>query len=89
MNEDIDQVVQRTRQYWFSDGIVELSVGSLFFVLGIYFYLQSTLSPGSLLLITLQVEFVIVLIYVLFVDLLFSIVVFVVVFFDLVSLVFF
>jgi len=62
MNEDIDQVVQRARQYWFSDGIVELSVGSLFFVLGIYFYLQSTLSPGSLLLISLQVGFVIVLI---------------------------
>lgn len=62
MNENIDQVAQRTRQYWFSDCIVELSVGSLFLVLGIYFYLQSTLSPGSLFLISLQVGFVFLLI---------------------------
>lgn len=62
MNNNIDQVVQRTRQYWFSDGIVELSVGSLFLILGIYFYLQSTLSSGSLLLISLQVGFVFLLI---------------------------
>jgi len=62
MNEDIDQVVQRTRQYWFSDGIVELSVGSLFLFLGIYFYLQSILSPGSLLLISLQIGFAFLLI---------------------------
>ena len=62
MNNDIDQVVQRTRQYWFSDGIVELSVGSLFLLLGIYFYLQSTLSPGSLLLISFQIGFTFLLI---------------------------
>ncbi|HUV28704.1 MAG TPA: hypothetical protein VMW34_15195 [Anaerolineales bacterium] len=58
MNEDLDHVVQRTRQYWFSDGIVELSVGGLFLILGFYFYLQSTLSAASLLLISFQVGFV-------------------------------
>jgi hypothetical protein len=62
MNQDIDQVIQRTRQYWFSDGIVELSVGLLFLILGLYFYLQSLLVPGSSLLIILQVGFVFLLI---------------------------
>ena len=68
MNNDIDQVVQRTRQYWFSDGIVELSVGNLFLLLGIYFYLQSTLSPGSLLLISFQIGFTFLLIGAMFIS---------------------
>ena len=58
MNEDLNHIVQRTRQYWFSDGIVELSIGGLFFILGFYFYLQSTLPVGSMLLISFQVGFV-------------------------------
>lgn len=62
MNKDIDQVVQRTRQYWFSDGIVELSVGGLFLILGMYFYLQYALPPGSFLLVALQVGFVFLLV---------------------------
>ena len=62
MNDNIDHVVQRTRQYWFSDGIVELSVGSLFLLLGVYFYLQSTLPTGSLLLVGFQVGFVFLLV---------------------------
>jgi hypothetical protein len=66
MNEDIDQVVRRTRQYWFSDGLVELSIGSLFLILGFYFYLQFTLPTGSLLLIGLQVGFVFLLFGVIF-----------------------
>ena len=62
MNDNIDNVVQRTRQYWFSDGIVELSVGGLFIILGIYFFLQSTLPTGSFLLVGLQVGFVFILV---------------------------
>ena len=58
MNDNIDYVVQRIRQYWFSDGIVELSVGGLFLILGVYFYLQSTLPTGSFLLVGLQVGLV-------------------------------
>lgn len=68
MNNDINQVVRRTRQYWFSDGIVELSIGGLFIILGIYFYLQSLLAPGSLALIALQIGFVFVLIGLIFIS---------------------
>ena len=57
MDNNIHQVMQRTRQYWLSDGLVELSVGLLFLVLGIYFFLQSTLPDDSLLLVALQVGF--------------------------------
>jgi len=61
MNNDLDNVIQRTRKYWFVDGIVEISVGSLFLILALYFYLQSRLPAGSLLLIGLQVGFVLLL----------------------------
>ena len=62
MNNDVDKVLQRTRQYWFSDGIVEISIGALFLILGLYFYLQFLLPTGSLLLIGLQVGFVFLLV---------------------------
>jgi hypothetical protein len=62
MDNHLDQVVQRTRQYWFVDGIVELSVGGLFLILGLYFYLQSILTAGSWLLVILQVGFVFLLV---------------------------
>jgi hypothetical protein len=68
MNDNIDHLVQRTRQYWFSDGIVELSVGSLFLLLGVYFYLQSTLPTGSLLLVGFQVGFVFLLVGAIFLN---------------------
>jgi sterol desaturase/sphingolipid hydroxylase (fatty acid hydroxylase superfamily) len=68
MHDDIDQVIQRTRQYWFSDGIVEISIGLLFLILGLYFYLQSLLAPGSLILMLLQVGFVFLLIGSIFVS---------------------
>lgn len=58
MNTKSDKVIRRTRQYWFSDGIVELSVGSLFLFLAAYFYLQHVLPDGSWLLIALQIGFV-------------------------------
>lgn len=62
MNNDVDKVLQRTRQYWFSDGVVEISIGALFLILGLYFYLQFLLPSGSLLLIGLQVGFVFLLV---------------------------
>lgn len=58
MNDELAQVVQRTRQYWFSDGLVELSVGGTFIILGLYFYIQSILPSGSLLLLAIQAGFV-------------------------------
>ncbi len=62
MNNNIDQVTRRTRQYWFADGFVELSVGTIFLLLGLYFYLQSVLPAGSLILFILQAGFVALLI---------------------------
>jgi hypothetical protein len=44
MNENtLNKTHLRSIQYWFEDGIVELGVGGLFLLLGIYFYLQATL----------------------------------------------
>lgn len=64
----MNQVVRRTRQYWFSDGLVELSIGGLFFILSINFYLQSILVPGSLLLIVIQLGFMFLLIGLIFIS---------------------
>jgi hypothetical protein len=44
MNENtLNKTHLRTIQYWFEDGIVELGIGGLFLLLGIYLYLQATL----------------------------------------------
>lgn len=61
MNDDLDRVVQHTRQYWFSDGVVELSVGGTFILLGVYFYLHTILRSGSPVLLIIQAGFVILL----------------------------
>ena len=66
MNNDLDQVTRRTRQYWFVDGLAELSVGGTFIILGLYFYLQSILPSGSLVLLTTQLGFVVLLFGVIF-----------------------
>lgn len=66
MNNDLDQVTRRTRQYWFVDGLAELSVGGTFIVLGLYFYLQAILPSGSLVLLTIQLGFVVLLFGVIF-----------------------
>ena len=66
MNDDLNQVTRRVRQYWFADGLAELSVGGAFIVLGLYFYLQSILPSGSLVLLTIQAGFVVLLFGVIF-----------------------
>jgi hypothetical protein len=60
INKDFNQITQRTRQYWFSDGLAELVTGLVFLMLGLYFYLQATMPPGSLLVNLLQVSFVLI-----------------------------
>jgi len=62
MNDDLDHVVQRTRQYWFTDGLVELSMGGIFLFLGLYFFVQSLLPSGSILLFVLQASFILAII---------------------------
>ena len=66
MNDELEHVVQRTRQYWFADGLVELSVGGTFIILALYFYIQSILPSGSLVLLAIQAAFVFLLFGVIF-----------------------
>lgn len=61
MNDEPHHILQRIRQYWFSDGLVELSVGSIFIILGLYFYLQTILPSGSMIMFILQASFVLLL----------------------------
>lgn len=58
MNDKIDHTVQRTRQYWFIDGLAELSVGGLFILLAVYFFIQAILPAGSPALLIFQLSFV-------------------------------
>ena len=49
MNEEtINKAQLRGIQYWFEDGLAEIGTGSLFLLLGLYFYLQATLEKGFL-----------------------------------------
>lgn len=68
MNDKINHTVQRTRQYWFSDGLAELSVGGLFILLAIYFSIQVMLSDGSPTLIFFQLSFVFILFGMIFIS---------------------
>jgi hypothetical protein len=44
MNNSIDAAIKRTRAYWFNDGLVEITVGFLFLISGIYILLQGAVS---------------------------------------------
>lgn len=61
MKNNLEQITKRTRQYWFSDGFVEIVNGVIFLFLGVYFYVQSALPSRSLWLILLQAGFVVLL----------------------------
>ena len=45
----LDKAKQRTFQYWFEDGLNEIGLGCLLLFLGLYFYLEATLSESGLL----------------------------------------
>ena len=68
MDNQFDNVSRRTRQYWFSDGLVEIFVGVTFLILGFYFFLQAALPADSMILIILQMGFVVLLIGTIFVS---------------------
>jgi len=61
-NNDIKQVEQRVKRYWYSDGIAELASGGLFTLLGMYFGIQVIFGEKSIISIFLQVILVLVLI---------------------------
>lgn len=44
---NIDQLMQRTRRYWYEDGLWEIALGCFFVVLGLFLWTQSLTPPGS------------------------------------------
>jgi len=61
-HKEIEQVEQRVKRYWYSDGIAELSSGGIFLLLGLYFGVQGFFGETSLVSIILQVSMVLLMI---------------------------
>lgn len=55
-HNEIKQVEQRVRRYWYTDGIAELAGGGLFILLGLYFGIQGYSGENSLISVVLQVS---------------------------------
>src|SRR5574338_1519298 len=47
MNTDLSEVEQRTKRYWYTDGIAELSGGFTLILIGLYFAVPQWLPGGS------------------------------------------
>jgi hypothetical protein len=47
MDKDLMGIQQKTIRYWFEDGLSEIIIGSLFFIVGAITLLQGLLVPGS------------------------------------------
>lgn len=60
MDKQLDKAQQRARQYWHEDGVLELVMGGLCLLLGLYFYFQTTLDPESTLFQILNVGMVLI-----------------------------
>jgi hypothetical protein len=58
MNSKLSDIEERVKSYWYTDGIVELSIGGMFILLGIYFWLQGYLGESSSVGVFLQVGLV-------------------------------
>ncbi len=48
MEGDIDRVMQRTWRYWYEDGLAEMAVGVIFFLVGLLFLAEAMMRPGAL-----------------------------------------
>jgi hypothetical protein len=62
MQNNLSDVEQRVKRYWYTDGIGELIGGGMFILLGIYFALQEFLGQNSLVGGILQVSLILVMI---------------------------
>jgi hypothetical protein len=49
MESQVERAIQRTKRYWYEDGLVEIAAGILFVVLGALFFAEATASPGAFL----------------------------------------
>ncbi len=48
MKNNIDTIIRRTQRYWYVDGLAEITVGLLFIVLSLYFFVQAQIRTISL-----------------------------------------
>ena len=60
MESKMLDVEQRVKRYWYEDGIVELAIGGMFILLGLYFGLQGFFGEGSRASVIMQVGLFIV-----------------------------
>jgi len=58
MKNEIDSTIQRTKRYWYIDGLPDIVFGCIFLLLALYFYFKIILSPDSTLSNMLTVSFV-------------------------------
>lgn len=62
MNTEINTAVQRTRQYWYVDGLSEMALGGICLVLALYFFASASLLAGSFLAELLNMLFLLILV---------------------------
>lgn len=62
MNQVVDQAMQRTKQYWYVDGLNEMSFGGICLILAVFFFASALLTEGSPLAEFLNMLFVLVLV---------------------------
>lgn len=62
MNDEIDHTIQRTKRYWYIDGLPDIVFGSILLLLGLYFYLKTILPPDSMVSSMLTISFVLIVI---------------------------
>jgi hypothetical protein len=62
MDNNLANVEQRVKRYWYTDGIAELIGGGMFILLGLYFALQEFLGQNSMLGGILQASLVLLMI---------------------------
>lgn len=48
MHSNIDHAMQRTRRYWYEDGLGEIAKGSIFLLIGLVLFVQELAPPGAL-----------------------------------------
>ena len=48
MQDEVERTIQRTKRYWYEDGLVEIAAGIVLILLGLLFYVESAAAPGSL-----------------------------------------
>lgn len=58
MKNQIDHTIQRTKRYWYIDGLPDIIFGSILLLVGLYFYMKTVLPPDSMLSSMLTISFV-------------------------------